>query len=50
MYGDSDMEYYVTGYIINGVRLYAVERTDGYIDKYCTSPDRAADRVNELNA
>lgn len=49
MYGERNMEWHVIKYIINGVRMYAVERTDGYIDRYCDSLTRAADRVNKLN-
>jgi hypothetical protein len=41
--------YRVVPYYIFGVRLYSVERFDGYIVKYCDHKVDAQNKVDELN-
>lgn len=43
------MKWHVIKYLILGVQLFAVEREDGYIDKYCDTLPNATDRAAELN-
>ena len=39
----------VVKYLIFGTSLYAVERNDGWIDKYCDERADAISRVKALN-
>lgn len=41
--------YRVIPYNFFGVTLYAVERDDGYINKYCDTRPDAQDEVDNLN-
>lgn len=36
-------------YVINGVKLWAVENEYCWVDRYCDTKERAQERCNQLN-
>jgi len=43
------MKWHVIPYIIFGVKLFAVEDSNGYIEKYCDTKERANELKDLLN-
>ena len=42
------MKYFVVPTVICGVKLFAVEESDGYVLKYCDTKERAESFIKEL--
>lgn len=44
------MKYFVVPTVICGVKLFAVEESDGYVLKYCETKERAEAFIKELES